>query len=250
MRITFLGTGTSRGIPVVGCDCSVCNSRDPRNRRLRCSLLIESEATVVIDTSADFREQMLRSRVNRLDAIVYTHHHMDHVLGLDDVFPYSVRSDEALPFYASEQTLAELKITFRHLFNSNPGRRVARLLPHIIKGPFSIKNLEFEPIEVYHGEMPVFGFRIADFAYVTDVNRIPPESLSRLRGLDCLVLDGLQFKSHRTHFSIGEALEVIEELAPKRAFLVHMSHAVDHSTANAGFPRGVELAYDGLQLEF
>jgi phosphoribosyl 1,2-cyclic phosphate phosphodiesterase len=249
VRITFLGTGTSRGIPVVGCDCSVCRSPDPRNQRLRCSLLIESGVTVVIDTSSDFRQQMLRANVKRLDAVLLTHHHVDHVLGLDDVFPFTVREEAELPVYAGRQTLAELKLTFRHLFSSNRYKGIARLSPREIEGRFRVGDLDFEPLEVLHGGLPVLGFRVGGLAYLTDVNHIPEACLAQLRDLRLLVLDGLRYRPHRTHYSIPEAVEVSRRIGPERTLLVHMSHEVDHAAAEAALPHSMGLAYDGLSLE-
>ena len=209
MRVTFLGTGTSRGIPVVGCDCAVCRSADPRNNRLRSSILIESDQTILVDASVDFRQQMLRARVHELDAVIFTHHHADHILGLDDVFPYTVRSGKALPIYANAGTLHELRLTFRHLFTRNPSGGVARIEPHLVSEDFQIGNLTFE-----------------------------------------LVLDGLRFRRHPTHFSIQEAVEVAGVIGARNTYLIHMCHDVDHAKTNQSLPPGMELAYDGLVLTF
>lgn len=249
MRVTFLGTGTSRGIPVVGCNCQVCLSPDPRNKRLRPSILVESELSVVIDTSVDFREQMLRYAVQRLDAVVYTHSHVDHILGLDDIYPFYIRSRKPMPIYASSETLAELKITFRYLFQGPvyPGIPRVELIP--INGPFQIGDLQFEPVRVFHGGMPVLGFRVGRFAYVTDVNHIPQQSLEQLKGLEYLVLDGLRYRSHPTHFTLEQAAAVAVALGARQTYLVHMCHDVDHQQANASLPPSVRLAYDGLALE-
>ena len=249
MRATFLGTGTSRGVPVIGCDCAVCRSDDPRNKRLRSSLLLESDVTVVIDTSVDFRLQMLQCGVKRLDAVVFTHSHADHILGLDDVYPLCARAGRPMPVYASPETLKQLRITFRYLFAENlyPGIPEVDLRP--IDGPFTIGQIEFKPIEVFHGNMPVLGFRIGDLGYVTDVNRIPEESLERLRGLKFLILDGLRYRPHPSHFSLSEACEVVEKVKPEATFLIHMCHDVDHEEGNRRLPESVRLAYDGLSLE-
>lgn len=249
MRITFLGTGTSRGVPVIGCDCETCTSSNPRNKRLRASLLIESQGTVVIDTSVDFREQMLRQNVKRLDAVVYTHSHVDHILGLDDVYPFTVRSGEAMRLYASARTLKELKITFRHLFQGPryPGIPKVESIP--IDGDFQIADLKFEPIEVFHGKMPVLGYRLDRFAYLTDVNFIPEESIQRLQGIEYLVLDALRYKSHPTHFTVAEAIQAAERLGARTTYLVHMCHDVEHDKGNASLPESVTFAYDGLALE-
>ncbi|HXK58563.1 MAG TPA: MBL fold metallo-hydrolase [Acidobacteriota bacterium] len=248
MKVTFLGTGTSRGIPVIGCDCRVCRSSNPKNKRLRSSLLIESEATVVIDTSVDFRLQMLRHDVRRLDAVVFTHAHADHVLGLDDVFPLSARAGRAIPAYASRETVDQLRVTFRYLFAENRYPGIAEVELRVIDGLFQIGDLCFQPIEVFHGNMPVLGFRIGDLAYVTDVNRIPESSLEKLQGLRYLILDGLRYRPHVSHFSLREAAEVASRLSPQMTYLIHMSHDVDHDEGNAQLPESVRLSYDGLIL--
>jgi phosphoribosyl 1,2-cyclic phosphate phosphodiesterase len=249
MKLTFLGTGTSRGIPVIGCDCTVCHSSNPRNKRLRCSLLIESSAAVVIDTSVDFRAQMLTHRVRRLDAVVFTHSHADHILGLDDVYPFNLKSGKSIPVFGSPETLEQLKITFRYLFAEEryPGIPSLDLIP--VNGAFEVGDLRFEPIEVFHGQMPVFGYRIGDFAYVTDVSYIPETSMEKLQGLKVLALDGLRHRRHPTHFSLTEAVGVTETLRPQKTYLVHMTHEVDHDEEESRLPNGVSLAYDGLTLE-
>ena len=249
MRITFLGTGTSRGVPVIGCDCKVCSSQNPKNRRLRSSILIESQVNVVIDTSVDFRLQMLRHQVRRLDAILYTHSHVDHVLGLDDVYPFNIWLKKAIPVYADSDTLKELKLTFRHLFTEAryPGTASLELIP--IEGPFQVGDLEFQPVEVLHGKLPILGFRVNHFAYITDVSHIPEKSMDQLLGVEYLVLDGLRYESHPTHFSLSEAAETARRLGSRETYLIHMTHEVDHDEANGLLPESVTLAYDGLVLE-
>lgn len=249
MRVTFLGTGTSRGVPVIGCRCGVCTSQDPRNKRLRSSVLLEGGVRVVIDTSADFRQQMLRLGVRRLDAAVFTHAHVDHILGLDDVYPFNIWNRCDFPIYASAATLKQIEITFRHLFAEEryPGIPVIRR--NVIDGPFEIGDLRFEPIEVLHGSLPVLGFRLGKFAYVTDVSEIPEPALDRLKGVEWLVLDGLRPKPHPTHFSLSQAAAAARSIGARKTYLIHMSHEVDHEKANADLPDGVELSYDGLVLE-
>ncbi len=249
MRITFLGTGTSRGIPTVGCQCKVCTSTNPKNKRLRSSLLIESEANVVIDTSVDFRTQMLQHNVTHLDAVVYTHCHADHILGLDDVYPFNMWSGRATLAYASPATLEEIQMTFRHLFRGElyPGVPGLELVP--IDGEFQIGDLTFEPLEVLHGEMSVLGFRVGRFAYITDVSHIPPEACQQLKGVEQLVLGGLRYLSHPKHFSLSEAAEAAQQLGARDTYLVHMNHDVDHEEGNASLPESVSLAWDGLILE-
>ena len=212
MRVTFLGTGTSRGVPVIGCSCAVCTSGSPKNKRLRSSVLLEGEARVVIDTSADFRQQMLRYGVRRLDAAVFTHPHVDHILGLDDVYPFNIWNGRDFPIYASPETLQEIEVTFRHLFAQVRYPGIPKIRTHAIDGPFRIGDLAFEPIEVYHGQLPILGFRVGRFAYLTDVSRIPQRSLEKLQGVECLVLDGLRYKSHPTHFSLSEAAQAARRI--------------------------------------
>ncbi len=250
MKVTFLGTGTSRGIPVIGCRCPVCRSDDPRNRRLRSSVLLQTESvSVVIDTSVDFRLQMLRHDVASIDAVVFTHAHADHILGLDDVYPFSARSRKPMPIYASTETLRQIRVTFRHLFAENPYPGIAEIEPHEIDGAFSIGDLRFEPIDVLHGSLPILGFRIGGFGYLTDVNCIPEDSRKKLGGLDCLVIDGLRYRSHPSHFSLEEASEASRQLKPRSTYLIHMSHDVEHEEGSRILPDGVALAYDGLVLE-
>ena len=249
MRVTFLGTGTSRGIPVIGCDCQVCRSDDPKNHRLRSSLLIQGKTSLVIDTSVDFRLQMLRYGVCRLDALLYTHAHVDHILGLDDVYPFNMWSERAMPAYGSEATLKEIAVTFRHLFDGKgyPGVPSVELIP--VAGKFRVGDLDIQPIDLMHGQMAVLGFRIGPLAYLTDVSYIPEASFERLRGVECLVLDGLRYQSHPTHFSLPEAVDAAARIGAERTYLVHICHEVDHDEGNAYLPDSVRLAHDGLVLE-
>ncbi len=203
----------------------------------------------MIDASVDFRTQMLRAQVKSLDAVVITHSHVDHILGLDDVFPFNIWSRKSMPVYASPATLRELQITFRYLFFGPryPGIPSLELLP--IEGTFRVGDLEFEPIEVFHGKMPVLGFRLGNFAYVTDVSRIPKRGLERLTGVTHLALDGLRYKSHPTHFSLDQAAEMAIRLGAQETYLVHMCHDVEHDEGNRYLPEGVRLGYDGLVWE-
>lgn len=249
MRVTFLGTGTSRGIPVIGCDCATCRSEDPRNKRLRSSILVEGSASVVIDTSVDFRLQMLRAGVRQLDAVVFTHHHADHVLGLDDVYPFNIWSGKAIDAFADLETGRELRATFRYLFGSNRHGGIPQIQLHEIDGPFQVGDLNFTPIPVFHGKLPILGYRIGQFAYLTDVSRIPESSQKKLKGVTTLVIDGLRFKRHPTHFTIPEAIEAASKIGALKTYLIHMSHDVNHAEVNNSLPPGIELAYDELVLE-
>lgn len=252
MQFTLLGTGTSTGVPSVACDCETCTSLDPRDRRLRTSLLIRSKSTtVVIDTSMDFRQQMLSHSIMDIDGVVYTHHHFDHIGGFDDLRPYSFRSGRPVDVHASMATIDVLRTTFPYAFGlvRPTGASVPSIDLHVIDAePFSIGDITLQPIPMSHGGMAVLGFRIGDVAYCTDTNYIPNESLQKLRGLHTLVIDGLRWQEHPTHFTIDQALAVIDELKPKQAFLTHIAHQVLHAEADAYLPAGVSLAWDGLTI--
>jgi phosphoribosyl 1,2-cyclic phosphate phosphodiesterase len=251
MKVTFLGTGTSTGVPVIGCRCRVCTSGDPRNRRLRPSILLEfGDRVVLVDSSSDFRQQALLHRIDRLDAVLYTHGHADHVMGLDDLRIYNFRQKSDLPVYGSEGTLRDLKRTFWYAFTeTQEGGGKPRLDLRAVDGPFDLFGLRLEPIPLWHGDLEVLGYKVGRFAYCTDCNRIPAPSLSALRDLDILVMDALRPTPHPTHFSLPETLSLLSELRPKVAYLVHMSHDIEHAETEATLPVSVHLAYDGLALE-
>lgn len=250
MRVTFLGTGTSRGIPVIGCTCATCSSQHPFNHRLRASVLLKTaNSAVVIDTSVDFRTQMLRHRVRELDAVVFTHHHVDHILGLDDVYPFNVRSGKPLPVYGRRETLEEVQTTFRYLFSERRYPGVPQVELNVVSDVFHVGQLSIEPVEVAHGKLLINGYRIGNFAYITDVSGIPEASVRKLSGVEYLVLGGLRFRPHVSHFSISQAVEMARRIEPRHTFLVHMSHEVEHFDASRKLPAGVALAYDGLVLE-
>ncbi len=249
MRVTFLGTGTSRGIPVIGCGCEVCKSNSPKNKRLRTSVLIESGVTVVIDASVDFRTQMLRQDVRRLDAVVLTHAHVDHILGLDDVYPFNMRSGNPMPVHASPETLNEVKQTFRYLFAEKKYPGVPSLALQTVDGPFQIGDLHFEPIHVLHGQLPILGYRIGSFAFLTDVSEIPEGSFEKLQGVKYLALDALRRGHHYSHFSLDEAVEAARRIGATQTYLIHMCHDLEHESTNRKLPDSVALAYDGLVWE-
>ena len=249
MRITFLGTGTSVGVPAVGCRCETCLSEDHRDKRLRTSVLIEHEGkNFLIDASTDFRQQALREEITKLDAILFTHAHADHCFGLDDARPLMFRHGP-LACYATDLTWEGLRRVYAYAFEpaSYPG--VPRIIPHRLEGPFSLFGLEIEPLRVTHGGLDVTAFRAGKFAYVTDCNQIPEETCARLLGLDLLVIDALRFKAHPTHLSLDESLGYIQRLNPKRALLTHISHDIKHAETSSRLPIGVEIAYDGLAVE-
>ncbi|MGB0166039.1 MAG: MBL fold metallo-hydrolase [Luteibaculum sp.] len=253
MRITFLGTGTSAGIPLIGCKCHVCTSTNPKDKRLRSSILIEEGNTcVVVDTTPDFRYQMLSNKVEKLDAVLFTHEHRDHIAGLDDTRPYLFWSGEPMQIYCEESVENAIRRDFYYAFEQNPYPgspqfALNRLNPN---QKLEIGDLQIEPLRVWHGKMAVLGFRINNFAYITDANRIPPESWERLQNLDYLVLNALRIEEHHSHYNLKEALEVVAALNPKNTFFTHISHQLGTQVEiDKGTPPSVQLAYDGLALE-
>jgi phosphoribosyl 1,2-cyclic phosphate phosphodiesterase len=253
---TFLGTGTSVGVPMVGCTCEVCTSTNPKNQRYRCSVLLRLPAgNLLIDTPPELRLQLLREKVGIIHATLFTHFHADHVFGLDDLRPIPRLLGTAVPLYCTQEVERKLRQAFSYAFVPGAESVPAGYLPKlafrtISREPFTVLGHRVVPIPLEHAQFDVFGFRIDDVAYCTDVNRIPKESWPLLEGLRVLVLDALRYKPHAGHFSIGEALEVIDRVKPAKAYLTHMSHDVDHDTANRQLPAGVELAYDGLSFAF
>jgi len=249
MKITFLGTGTSVGVPMVGCDCETCSSDDPRDKRLRTSVLIEQGGeNFIIDASTDFRQQALRAGLKRLDAILFTHAHADHCFGLDDTRPIMFRHG-AIPCFATDVTWKGLRNIYSYVFEPAPYPGVPRVIPNRIEGPFNLFGLDVEPLTVIHGRLPVTAYRIGEFAYVTDCNVIPDEACGRMGGLDLLVIDALRFKAHPTHMTLDQSLGYIERLKPKRALLTHISHDIKHAETSRHLPDGVGIAYDGLEVE-
>lgn len=251
MKLTFLGTGTSTGVPTVGCECAVCTSADPRDQRTRPSLLIEYDGRVVlIDTTPDLRQQALRERIKRLDAVIFTHGHADHVLGLDETRVFYFREQVPLPVYADEATLMTLRRVFSYIFDQTyKYGGIGKLDPHTIDGEFELWSQKFVPVPVWHGDLPVLGFRFGRVAYVTDFSTIPETSLPLLEGLDVLVLDALRHAPHPTHSNLEQSLALVEQLRPRRAFFTHIAHELGHQATNAGLPSHVKLAHDGLKLD-
>lgn len=251
MRLTFLGTGTSTGVPLPACHCRVCASVDPHDKRTRPSVLLEFDGrAVVIDTTPDFRGQVLREKLERLDAVVFTHAHVDHVMGLDDVRSFCFRQGGAIPIYADAHTMENIRRIFSYIFEATyPAGGIPKLDPHLIDGPFELWGQRLTPLSVLHGNLPVLGFRFGQTAYVTDFSTIPETTLPLLEGLDVLILDALRHKPHPTHSSIEQSLALIERLKPRRAYFTHIAHELGHEETNAALPPGVQLAYDGLKLE-
>jgi phosphoribosyl 1,2-cyclic phosphate phosphodiesterase len=253
--MTVLGSGTSMGVPTLGCHCRVCFSSDPHDNRTRSSVLLSRDGhNVAIDTTPDFRFQALRAKVDRLDAVVYTHAHADHILGFDDIRPFNLRQGTALPVYGSAETIKTLRRTFAYAFSNEPTlSTIPQVVVHPIEGPFVLLGVEWIPVPAEHGNMPVFGYRIGGFAYLTDFSNLPTASKSLVTGLDDLVLDALRDTPHPMHQTVLQALELIKELQPKRAWFTHIAHDLMHQETNErlvreGFPQ-VQLAYDGLSFD-
>ena len=254
MKITFLGTGTSQGVPLIGCHCEVCTSADKKNTRLRCAILVETpEANIVIDTGPDFRYQMLRAKVERLDAVVFTHSHKDHIAGLDDVRAFNYFQKKAMPVYATIETQAVLRREFSYVFdNPNyPGIPQLDLITIDPDASFNINGLVITPIRVVHYQMEVLGFRIGNFTYITDANHIIPEELAKVNGSDTLVLTALRHEKHPSHFTLAESIDISRSVDVKNTYFTHISHQLGlHDEVTQTLPPHMQLAYDGLTLEF
>jgi len=249
--LTVLGSGTSTGVPTLGCHCAVCTSPDPRDQRLRPSIWLSFGGhNVVVDTTPDFRAQALRAGIPALDAVLFTHSHADHVMGLDDIRPFNFNRPDPLPVYGNAGTLADLRRIFRYVFEqSYTASAIPRIATHEITAPVELFGVRCEPLEALHGELPVLGYRFGANAYVTDFSTLPPATMERLRGLDVLLLDALRLRPHPTHSNLENSLRLVSELRPRAAYFTHIAHELPHAATQAGLPPGVFLAYDGLQLE-
>ena len=253
MRITFLGTGTSSGVPVIGCDCATCRSTDPRDRRWRPSIYLElADGTrVLVDTSPDLRSQALAFGITRLDVILFTHQHADHVMGLDDVRAFGYRQRGSIPCLADASTLASLRRVFAYAWDpaTPKGGGLPRLRLLEVMGRFSLGGAEVVPVPVYHGTQPILGYRFDDFAYLTDCSAIPETSVALLEGVEVLVLDALRHRPHPTHFTLSEAVDMAARLGARQTYFTHMCHDLPHAETCAALPAGITLAHDGLVVE-
>lgn len=250
MKLTFLGTGTSTGVPSIGCECETCTSTDSRDKRLRVSILVEhADQTVLVDTSSDFRQQALRHNLKRLDAVLITHCHADHIFGLDDIRPLNFRYG-AIGVYANERAWPDIRRIFKYIFEpSHFGGGLPQVIPHVVTpgAEFCLgMALQITPLEVIHGRLPVMAYRFNDFAYATDLSEIPGPTIASMQNLDVLVLDCLRFKEHPTHLWLDKALEYVQLIKPRRTYLTHIAHDVKHERDSAHLPAGVVWAYDGL----
>ena len=271
---TFLGTGTSAGVPVITCDCDVCTSEDPKDTRLRCSVCIEYKDSdgqgrvVLIDTSPDLRQQVLKEKLTRCDGILFTHNHVDHTFGLDDIRMFNVSMQQPIDIYAERHTLDHLHRVFQHVFESHKNVNdsfVANLIPHEIspetpestETPVELHGVKFTPIRLLHGRLPIVGFKIEGsdptgtvpkIAYCTDVSSIPPQTWRQLEDLDVLVLDMLRFRHHPTHLNYDQAIEIALQIGAKKTYFTHMTHCVAHAETDAKLPETIHLAYDGLRI--
>jgi phosphoribosyl 1,2-cyclic phosphate phosphodiesterase len=252
VKITVLGSGTSVGVPTIGCHCDVCTSKDPRDNRLRPSILIGYEGrNVLVDTSPDFRQQALRAQIERLDGILFTHPHADHLMGLDDVRPFNFRQKERIPIYADPPTMEAIQRCFKYVFEEKErATHIPKLDTHLIDGSsFDLCGLTFTPVPVLHGAETIHGFRFGNAAYLTDHSEIPEASYALLEDLDVLFLDALRYKPHPTHSTVERSIQTVERLAPRRAFFTHISHDLGHERAESMLPPSIRFAYDGLEIE-
>ncbi|HAF28596.1 MAG TPA: hypothetical protein DCG75_06070 [Bacteroidales bacterium] len=251
MKVKILGTGTSQGVPVIACNCKVCQSTDPNDKRLRTAVLIEADGVnIVIDAGPDFRQQMLREKVTDVDAILITHEHRDHIAGLDDVRAFNFMNQKPIDIFAEKRVQKVIKSEFFYSFEEKKYPGVPQInLNELTEEPFSIKGVEIIPIRAFHYKLPVFGFRIGDFSYITDANYISEEEKKKLHGTKYFVINALRKQKHISHFSLAESLDLIKELSPKRAYITHISHQMGlHHDINEELPRGISLAYDGLHF--
>lgn len=253
IKVTFLGTGTSQGVPTIACDCEVCCSENKKDKRLRSSVLVEStEATFVIDTGPDFRQQMLRERVKKLDAVVFTHEHKDHTAGLDDIRAFNYKQNKDMPLYATKKVLEQIKTEFAYIFSEKryPGIPQVKLFEISKEKHFEIQGLAVMPIEVFHYKLPVLGFRIGGFTYITDANYIASEEMAKIYGSKVVVINALQKTEHISHFTLDQAIDVARHIGAEKTYFTHISHKMGlHDEVSKELPENMFFAYDGLQIE-
>ena len=251
MKITVLGAGSSAGTPVIGCECPVCHSSDMKNKRSRCSSIItlDNGSNILIDTSPDFKMQSMREKINKIDAVLFTHHHADHCHGIDDLRAYCQKYKQPIPIFANENTMKELKLKFNYAIRDESHFWETPVLQaNIVNGPFHIEETEIIPLPVIHGHMEILGYRIGNIAYITDVSEIPESTLELLHDLDILLLDCLRYEPHFAHYGFKQSLEMSEKIKAKRTFFIHMTHDIEYDAVSSDLPDHVYLAYDGLQL--
>ena len=251
MKITVLGAGSSAGTPVIGCECLVCHSSNIRNKRSRCSSIItlDNGSNILIDTSPDFKMQAMREKINKIDAVLFTHHHADHCHGIDDLRAYCQKYKQAIPIFANENTMKELKLKFNYAIREESQFWETPVLQaNIVNGPFHIEETQIIPLPVIHGRMEILGYRLGNLAYITDVSEIPESTLDLLQGVDILLLDCLRYEPHFSHYGFKQSLEMSEKIKAKRTFFIHMTHDIEYDAVSSDLPDNVYLAYDGLQL--
>ncbi len=251
MKILFLGSGTSTGVPVIGCKCTVCSSDDPKNKRTRSSILITTDDKyILVDTTTDLRFQALANSIERVDAVLFTHAHADHIHGIDDLRSFNHIQGRPIPCYGNYDTMENIRHKFSYIFNGSARSDwIPRLEINIISGEFFLYGLRIMPLKIFHGEAAIFGYRINDVAYLTDCSGIPDDTKRALQGTKLLILDATRYQPHPKHYGLTQAIEVIEELMPERAILTHLSHTFEHNKVNSELPSGIELAYDGMEIE-
>ncbi|MBI5682205.1 MAG: MBL fold metallo-hydrolase [Deltaproteobacteria bacterium] len=251
MKVTILGCGTSTGVPVIGCPCSVCTSPNPKDKRTRTSVIITINGkNILIDTSTDLRQQAIANNVQRIDAVIYTHPHADHIHGIDELRSFNMLQKEKIPCYGSEFTINRIKEMFNYIFTTEEKESWKPELEIFkITSAFEVCDIKIQPVDVMHGQMSIFGYRIENFGYITDCSLVPDKSKEMLKGIEVLVLGALREKPHPTHFSISQAVELVQELKPKQTILTHLSHNIGFEETNKSLPDGIELAYDGMEIE-